>query len=199
MAGNYNLSNTSNFEFLAHFRYKDYIIEIRTQEELLFQFQQFNEEIPFLYSEPQDVYLNNPNDYYDLNFKYESTYPLHAFLREKEEANTFTLLNNITRKNDNLVFHIKKESLEELFTYNSTITVSYLTKQYGPLKYEFVLDINNLYDQTKEDINIELTEVLNTVSEVNSLIAIRTNITQIDPLTSKKFLFKFYDRSQSFF
>ena len=199
MMDNFNLSNTSNFEFLAHYiRYKDYRIEIRTQEELFFQFQQFNEEIPFLYSEPQDVYLNNPKDYYDLIFKYERGYPVYAVLSAKEEANTFTLLNNCSRKNGNLVFHIKKESLEELFTYNSSLTVSYLTKQYGPFKYEFVLDINNLYDQTKEDINIELTEVLNTISEVNSLIAIRTNITQIGPLTSKMFLLKFYDRSQSY-
>lgn len=107
-------------------------------------------------------------------------------------------MNNCYAENKTLVCRVKKESLEELFTFNTSLSLSYLSMQYGPINYEFVLEINNLYHQPKEDINIELTEVLNTVSEVNSLIAIRTNITQIDPLTSKKFLFKFYDRSQSY-
>ena len=113
MMDNYNLSDTSNFEFFAHsFIYKDYIIEIFAQDELFFQFQQFNERIPFLYSEPQDIYLNSQKDYYELNFRYESTYPEYLALSEKAETNTFTLMNNCYAENKTLVCRVKKESMK---------------------------------------------------------------------------------------
>ena len=198
MEDNYNLS-TSSYEFIADpFFYNGYIINITSEENLYIEFEQFYENIPFLYSEQQDIDLNTEKDFYELSFKMESIYPQMLFLSEKEEINTFAPLNNCSTEKNKLFCQVKKEILQELFTYNTSLSLIYPSQQYGAINYEFVLDINKIYEQQKENITIELTEVLNVVSEIDSVVAIRTNITQIDPLTTKMFLSKFYNSTTYF-
>ena len=192
----FNLTD-SFYEFkVTPFSYKNYHIIISSEANLYFEFQKLDENIPFLYSEPQYIDLSTQKDYYELSFKMESTYPEYFSLTEKEETTSFIHMNNCTIKDYKLFCQVKKEILEEVFTYNTSLNLVYLSKQYGAIKYEFVLDINVIYDRPKKDINILLTEVLTLESEINSTVAIRTNITEIDPLTTKLFLFKFYDNTQ---
>ena len=64
-----------------------------------------------------------------------------------------------------------------------------INKEFGLLNFEFAGEIIINYNETKEDISIELKEVLNDKSEIGSLIAFETNISNISPLTSNEFDF----------
>ena len=65
-----------------------------------------------------------------------------------------------------------------------------INKEFGLLNFEFAGEININYNETKEDIYIELKEVLNDKSEIGSLIAFETNICNISPLKIFQPLFK---------
>ena len=161
-----------------------------------FEFEQLNEKIPFLYSEPQYINLLAEQDYYELRFKFENKYPEENLtLTEREEAISLATMNNCSSWNKELICLVQRKKIEEIFTYNDSLALAYLSELNGIFKYDMVLDIKVRYNQTKQDINIVFNEVLNKVSEVNSMIAISTNIANIEPLTTKTFLFEFYDGS----
>ena len=161
-----------------------------------FEFEQLNEKIPFLYSEPQYINLLALQDYYELRFKFENNYPEENLtLTEREEAISLATMNNCSSWNKELICLVQRKKIEEIFTYNDSLALAYLSELNGIFKYDMVLDIKVRYNQTKQDINIVFNEVLNKVSEVNSMIAISTNIANIEPLTTKTFLFEFYDGS----
>ena len=147
-AKDFLLTSGSHYKFdNATINYRDSNIYISPEEELYFQFEQFNDSIPFIYSDPQYIDLNTSQDYYELNFAIESSEPENLALTEKEEATSFTPMNNCTAIDKELRCQVKRERLEEIFTYNTPLALVYLSKQGGIFKHEFVLDIRETYNQ----------------------------------------------------
>ena len=181
---------TFNYGFI---KYRDDNYIYISSNDVYFEFEQFEENIPFIYSEPQYINLLDQQDYYKLSFKIKEYYKINLALTEREEAISFTTMNNCSTWDQELICFVQRKGIEEIITYNDSLALVYLSEQYGIIKYDMVLDIKVIYNQKKEDINIFFNEVLNQVGEVNSMIAISTNIINIEPLTTKSFLFEFFD------
>ena len=190
-------SERVNYNFhTGMLNYKGNYIYIYSEPDFYFQIEQIYETIPFLYSEPQYINLLVQQDSYELIFNTQDSYPENLAITERGDEISFVAMNNCSSWKKELKCFVQRNKIKEILTSDNSLTLAYLSKQYGIIKYDMVLDIKAIYNQTKEDINIFFNEVLNQVSEVKSMIAISTNIVDIEPLTTKTFLLEFFDGSK---
>ena len=165
----------------------EYSIIVSCNEEYYFEIDMKPFPIPFIYSEPQEIDLDSEKDSFQLRFKHDSFKGEKLAIVEKSKVESFTDCDRILSSNNGLLCTISRKKIEEVMTNNTSLSIVCLNGDLGLIFFQFIGDINVKYTQPKEDINLIITEVLNPTSERNSLIALKTNINEILPLTTNKF------------
>ena len=191
------VNDTFNVSSVIHLRMLNASIEIENltinifpQEDYLFTIETKPFNYPFIYSDPQIIDLETSDSSYELKFKVDS-YQNEALTLAAKGNNSkpfsFNEFDEINLENNELICKISKEKIEEMTTDDKVLYLIMINKEYGIFNFEFAGEININYNETKEDIYVELKEALNDKSEFGSLIAFETNISEISPLTSNEF------------
>ena len=181
-----------NFEY-GHLIWGDYDITIKGEKDLNITLETKSFNIPFIYSNPQTIDLNEGDQYYQLRFKTIS------YQREKlaiiADLKSYSLISDFDDMNttDNeLTISISRQKIEEAYTNNRTLQLALLNGQIGIHEYEFVLDINAEYDKPPQDLVLTVNETLNDQAESHSIIAFKTNLVDVPPLTTSTFKVEIY-------
>ena len=168
-SGNYSL----NFIELPTFNYKIYFTTLNQQTTL--KFEKYDIDIVDLYSEKQTITIEKNKDIYELKFK---------ILSYNQEAIMFDyyIFLNCSEKNDELICYVTKNQLESILIKNETqLAVSYICNSGHSSKFPLIPLINIIYNNVKKiDIHVEITKLIQNITEMNSLIAYETNINGIN-------------------
>ena len=180
-----DLSGIKNFYFNRKFRcedsyfdYNEYVINIHFDFYSLFPVKK-DYEIPFLYSDRQNIEIKNDIESYNLKFKI-GIYNNELLYLEGEVNNTL-ILDNCQRNENELNCKITKEKLEEVLVKNNEqFKVGVLHDNIGLFKFNGVLDITINYKiDKKEDIYIGITESLTDESKAGVPFGFKTNVSNI--------------------
>ena len=176
----------------ASFKYDNYTIYISSNEDI--NVTQFNTEIPFIFSDKQEINIEETIESYIFKFR---TYKYNNELLYINNRLSYITIDSCKKDNKDLTCEIPKLQLEEnLVLYNNTgnFKLVYLDDNNGSVSLYSVDDIiiKNT-QQEKEDIYISITKLLNEVSEIGVVIGYETNITNIDNLKTSLFAISFYD------
>ena len=179
----------------AKFTYKNYSIFIISDDTYNLQFYYH---IPFVYSDKQEINIKEDISSYVIKFNVDpDSYSNELFYLH--QGNSYIILDNCNKYNNELLCEITKDKLEEnLVIYEkSQFELVYLRNEFYSayeIPYDTVFDIKINYLPTeKEDIIIELKELLNEVSESGISVAYSTNITILPNLMTDIFEMLFYD------
>ena len=191
------VNDTFNVSSVIHLRMLNASIEIENltinifpQEDYLFTIETKPFNYPFIYSDPQIIDLETADSSYELKFKVDSYQNETLTLAAKGNNSkpfSFNEFDEINLENNELICKISKEKIEEMTTDDKVLYLIMINKEYGIFNFEFAGEININYNETKEEIYVELKEALNDKSEFGALIAFETNISEISPLTSNEF------------
>ena len=189
----YTILEASNNNFIldhGSIEVGEYYIEVYCDKEYYFEIDMKPFNIPFIYSEPQIINLDSGKDSFQLKFKKDSFLGEKLAIVEKDNVESITDLDNIIISKNVLMCTISRTKIEEVLTNNSFLSLAYLNGDLGFIFFQFVGDISVQYSKPKKNFTLIITEILNPNSEVNSLVALKTNINDISPLTSNKFEIK---------
>ena len=152
---------------------------------------QLNSQIAFLYSDKQEINIDNNNDEYSLIFK-EGIYRNETLILYKNRIKNIKLICSEESEKQIIECKVKKNELLKILSYNNEKYYLYqLIDNEGFLLLDNVLDIIINYDnETKIDINIKITELLTKNVDKNSYIVYETNITDIPQITTDYFNLK---------
>ena len=183
----------------AQFVYKNYTVFILSND--IFVVQQMHYDFPLFYSEKQEISIENGVDLYKFNFKYDDEFNSFNSITTFYiyQGNSYISLDNCTSfNNKELTCEITKEKLEENLVLNDSTAFdfSFIHNYYGSMLCDNVLDIKINYipsQEGKENIYIEITKLLNEVSELGVEVAYETNITSLPNLLTDIFKMTFYD------
>ena len=166
--------------------YGDYEIYIQSDYTYYFSFDKKEFNIPFIYSYSQIINLDQSQEIYDLKFKAKSYFGEKLAIFSK---NSIALFENYSfnESTGDLILSFTKKKIEEVITYNSELSLGFLNGELGVFNYELVADIQVQYTQEKQNIELEITEALNHISEKGSFVAFKTNVTGIEPMTTDLF------------
>ena len=169
--------------------YEDYYIRIESDYDYYFSFDMKEFNIPFIYSLPQSINLDEDKDYYELKFKAKSYLEDKLSLISKNHNYSLTLYDYINyNSNDNeLVCGFSKEKIQEVMTYNKILSLVFLSGELGIFHFNLVDDIQVKYTKEKQDIIFEINEALNEETEKGSFAAFNTSITGLESLTTDLF------------
>ena len=168
------------------FVYKDYTITILS--ETYVNITQLNSDISFLYSDKQEIKIDDKKNEYSLIFK-KGVYnkePLILFKEDMILKNTYL---DCIEEIKEIKCTIKKDKLLQLLSVNNEIFyLSHMTGNNGILAFNDVLDIKVKYENVaKKDIYLSLTKLLTPKIDKNSFFIFETNITDIAQLTTNYF------------
>ena len=171
------------------FEYEHYDIEIYSETFIIVE--QYDYKIPFLYSDKQIINLDNNKEIYDLKFKIDSFDDDSLYLQGIKS--NYAILDNYEINNKELICHIEKETLESIISNkNEIFKLRTINDNIGIITFNLVLNIIiNPLDTTKEDIYLEIKDLLEETIEAGSSFAFTTNITQISILNSYSFNLSF--------
>ena len=147
-----------------------------------FKLQKVDEVIPFIYSEDQTINIEEGKESYSLIFKL-GNYNNELFILGSESY-TYFFIDNCTINGKELRCPIEKSVLEERLKDNSehTLDMNYFDEQEyteKDLPYIGEIVLKYTYEIQKENINVQITKLLQTnVNQWNS-IAYETNVTDI--------------------
>ena len=188
-------SSSYQFTFSGGKIVKDNItINIIGDQNYLFNIELKTYNIPFIYSDPQNIDLDEETqESYELRFKVNSYQgeKLALVAKTEGEPHSFIDFDEIKLENNELKCNISRKKIEEVTTNQKVLYLVYLNGESGIINFEFVDDINIKYTKDKQNFEVELLNSLTTRTEHNSLLAIETNIINISPLTSDRFDFPF--------
>ena len=184
------------------FSYKKYNIAIISKMSFITQSMKTSRNIPLLYSDKQEINLEEDKQYYDLKFKIEEYNNEVLFLQRKDKGIdtdlTELILDDCNAEGKDLICKIEKERIIENLNYNGEIFELYYCYLTGISKFSSVLDITINYNiSKKEDVFVGVTKLLqNNLDHVN-YIPYETNITSI--LNVNTDIFRFNTYSGTFF
>ena len=170
--------------------YKEYNISIVSETKV--KVEQLNYKIPFIYSDIQNVNITEERKIYELRFKYDSFNNDILFLHGSGMFD-YIILDNCETSNNELICEVPKEKLEEVLKYNDEpFTLGTINDNYGQLTFDFVFDINIFYEITEKiDIYVNITKLLENVTEQGSTFAYETSVDDIEKLNTKIFKLEF--------
>ena len=152
--------------------------------------EQINYNIPFLYSEPNDIifnYIENA-DMYNITIKSVSYNNEKLFLKgENDNIMEFDLIEEYSKE---LTCFISKSKIQKLLTVNEEkFKVVTIIDNYGTLEFENVLPvtIKSLVDE-KENLTITYLKLLTNVTEVGATYTYQTNIYEASEFVTGKYL-----------
>ena len=173
------------------FEYNNSNITIRQSDYI--EVEQLEYDIPFLYSEPQNININNNDNFYYLNFTIES-YENELLYIYGQSNNNYAILDSCEKEGKILTCEIKKEKLEETLTKNyETFKVGAINDKIGIINLDYISGIQISYDNIKkEDIYVELKGFISSTNEVGVPMGIETNVLSVSNLITDTIDDKYY-------
>ena len=184
-----NLSLICKFnESLAHqrlklndemitFDYKNYSINIVLKNDLFIN--QLNSTIAFLYSDKQEININDTSNEYSLVFK-KKVFNKESLILYNEDNEMKNIYLDCVEEKKELNCIINKDKLIGILAKGGEkFCLSQLTESEGKLKFESVLDIIINYENViKKNISLSITKLLTPKVEKNNFIVLETNSTE---------------------
>ena len=175
----------------SYFYYKKYKIEIISKASKIIV--QTNENIPFLYSEKQEINIEEDKKFYELKFKIEDYNNEALFLQRKQPGMdmylTELILDDCNVEENDLICKLEKEKIIESLYYNGEVfELNYYCSLTLLNKFSSVFDITINYNiAKKEDVFVGITKLLQNNLNVGDYIPYETNITSISNVNSNFF------------
>ena len=164
--------------------YKDKKLYIYSED--IFQIEQLNSNISFLYSDKQEINIEEDKYSYDMIFEKVDYYigPLILYNGKMKK-----IILECNEHEKQIICNIKKDKLLEILAYNgANYYLCQLTESKGLYKFDSVLDITINYNyMAKRDIYIKITKLLTQFTAKNSFIAYETNVTSINKISTEYF------------
>jgi hypothetical protein len=160
----------------------------------LFTFTKLNKNIIDLYSSKQTIILKDDKEIYDLKFK------IVSYNNEMLLINYQSALENCEQVSNELICHIAKGKLEEILTpvmNGNKIYLGYLDQNSAKRgKFSLIPPIEVKSFITKKDIYVGITKLVENIAEHDTLIAYKTNVTDISNVRTdlESFSLKFENR-----
>ena len=180
------------------FEYKNkYLINIVFTGGKKFNIEQSGMEIPFLYSDEQNINLNLGLDSYELKFKINE-YNKEILYIYGTKYN-YAVLENCTINLKELACEISKEKIEEiLILENEKFKIGAINDTLGLVQFDYVSDINiNSGNISKKDINIKLKKLVGPITEAGTPFAFETDVINMPSFTSDLINNIFYFKKMS--
>ena len=165
-------------------KYKEKKYYIYSEENLIVE--QLKSNIAFLYSDKQEINIQNDKVIYEIIFKKEAYYNELLLLYKNEMKMINLECNNQDKK---IICFIKKDKLIELLAFNGQkYYLCQLTNSEGLYFFNSVLNIDIKYNNiTKKDIYINIKKLITQFIEKNNFIVYETNITDINKISTDFF------------
>ena len=169
----------------VEFIYNNFNITISQQDLLVIE--QLNYDISFLYSDSQNIDIKEGKESYNIQFDIERYNDEILFIYG--ERNNSIILDNCEKSEKKLNCELSKEKLEKaLIKNNEQFKVAGINDTIGIINFNSILNINITYEiEQKEDIYVEITELLSDYSQEGTPIAFKTNVTNIPNIISDIF------------
>ena len=179
----------------ASFLYGEHKIGIISQMNFGMRIKQLGAKIPFIYEDKQTVEIEKSKDNYELKFKFleynnEQLMLINPPKDGEEELNNIFL--NCNPKEKELICQITRENIEQILGYSGQeFKLNYIDYNQGLLGVmNNTMNIKINYNSIqKENIYIELKELMENKIGINNYIAYKTNVTTIDTLITNKFVY----------
>ena len=178
------------------FPFKEYKVAIISRLKYGFYLEKIEEETaPFLYSDKQEINIEENKQYYDLKFKIEEYNNEVLTLQKKEMDRDINFIDFILEdcniEGKYLTCKIEKDKIIENLYYNGETFILFFYLPSSLLHIiPSVLDITIKYNiPKKEDVYVGITKLLQNNLEIDSYIPYETNITSISNLISNKFYY----------
>ena len=175
------------------FKYKEYMITLKASQ--LFTFKKLNQNIIDLYSSKQTLILKEDKEIYDLKFG------IVSYNNEMLIMNYQHVLENCKQVNNELICSITKSKLEEILTPATVgggkIYLEYLNPNSRKIvEFTLIVPIEVKTFIPKKDIYVGITKLVENIAEHDTLIAYKTNVTDISNVRTdlKSFSLKFENR-----
>ena len=151
----------------------------------IFNVEQLNVNIAFLYSDKQEINIENNKDSYEIFFKKDSYYnePLMLYNNKMKIINL-----ECNEREKQIICSVKKNKILELLSFNGeNYCLGQLIDLKGLYKFNSVLNITINYSIEKKDIYINITRLLTSFLEINNFISYETNISDIIKISTDYF------------
>ena len=181
----------------VQFDYKNYTVFILSDD--VFIVQQMHYDFPLFYSSKQVISIDNGVDLYKFNFKYDDEFNSFNSITALYiyQGNSYISLDNCTSiNNKELTCELTKNQLEEnlVLKEGTKFKFTFIHNYFGSTFCDNVLDIKiNYIPKEKENIYLEITSLLNNVSESGVEVAYETNVTTLPNLVTDIVKMTFYD------
>ena len=167
------------------FIYNKMTIEIYS--DIFIKINQINYEIPFIYSDYQEINIIEGKDKYDLKFKYD-TYNNEILYLDSYYFRASVIDNcEVDEKEKTIICHLTREKIESFVPFeHDTFELGCINKTFGSISFisAFEITINYCLNITKEDIYVGITKLLDNTTEIYGHYAYETNISDIPNLSS---------------
>ena len=152
--------------------------------------------VPFLYSDYQEIYIEDKKDLYNLIFKFE--HYNNELLVLMGNGNQAIIIESCNKKGKELICPIKKTKIESIFGYNKKIcNIGILYNNYG---YYFPSDISNIIlfynNVTKKDIKVEIISLKENIVEMERYIVYETTNNLINDVVTENFNLNFFGKNK---
>ena len=177
--------------YIKPLNYKSLIINFIPPEKGIWYVK--DDDLSFIYSDEQVINITEEEEFYDLKFNMEEYYDDLLFLFKNETIETNPLhLDKCAKSENYLICKIKKEEIEEILEYNNQIFDVYtFTSNFGIHKIELINNIIFNYNiEQKQNITVNITNLLQKYIDRNNYIAYETNVTDISDVSTGKFYIK---------
>ena len=166
-------------------KYGDYFLFLYKNYQNL-KINSLNTNISFLYSDIQEINIDDNIDTYKLVFKKEIYNNEKLILSDGNLKNIYLDCNNDVTE---VICNLKKNELIKILSLNEEkFFISQLINSEGILSINSILEINIKYDNAKKkEINLEITKLLTPFVDLNNYIIYETNIIDIPPITTDVF------------
>lgn len=176
-------------------------LSIKIFSENYFNLGFFNMNLPFLYSDKQIIDFNEGNKEYDLKFKIGAYYNDVIIVKDEQSdfPNYIKLENDCNVAGKELICKLSKDKFENLiFSSESPLSISTLNNVIGIYQQDLILDVQIKYNVEKENISIEIQDLINGVAFDEDYIAYETNIANLPEIATNFFelSFKQLDEAQ---
>ena len=159
--------------------------------------------VPFIYSDFQEINIQEDIDVYDLKFKMDSYNNELLELFDIDTNFNKKILDNCKTDEKELKCSITKNDIEQILANNGeTFILAALLDNYGLYDLNTVLGLKfNYYNVTKENIYVEITKLKEDIGEIFHLITYETNVSSIKNVITDQFPLNFtgYYRTKCFF
>ena len=161
-------------------------IKISSADDYYFELDMKEFNVPFIYSEPQIIDLDENKDSYILRFKADSFLKEKLAIVEKGSKSPFAEFDDLVINNNELICEISRKKIEEILKNKFELSLIFFNEG-SP----FLLDLNSIikvkYTKPKQEVIIMMTKYSNEFPENDGLITFNTTITKIEPLTTDSF------------